>query len=79
MSEPVVGFPKSARGACGGGKNAARILGPPNESDDRANAGNNPAYQKKEPEIELGAGIRTGESHEVELNLVRASPTYLLL
>ena len=32
----------------------------PNESDERANAGNNTAYQKKKPEIELGAGIHTG-------------------
>jgi hypothetical protein len=40
-----------------------------NESDERANAGNSAAYQKfykKEPEVELDAGIHTGESHEVE-------------
>ena len=35
------------------------------ESDERANEGNKTAY-KKEPEMELGAGIHTGEPHEVE-------------
>lgn len=52
-------------GEVGGGPPKCTPTKVRNESDERANAGNNTAY-KKEPEIELGAGIHTGESHEVE-------------
>ena len=66
--EPVVGFPKSTAGTRG----VKSEVGPPkcapkcemNQTREQTRA-ISPRI-KKEPEVELGAGLRPGEPHEVE-------------